>query len=116
MATPTTATTPPVARRKRRIFLWVFLAIQVLFLILVIAGAASGTGSNTTQVASACFHGAWSPLFASQADCVKHYGVALNDAANTGKGIGVFVVVVVWIVVDFLLGLVYGIYRLARRT
>lgn len=32
-----------------------------------------------------------------------------------GKGIGVGLVVIVWVVVDFLLAVSYGIYRLARR-
>lgn len=32
----------PTPRKKRRVFLWVFLVIQVLFLIWIIAGAASG--------------------------------------------------------------------------
>jgi hypothetical protein len=39
----------------------------------------------------------------------------LNDAQNVGKGLGVAVIVIIWIVVDFFLGLGYGIYRLATR-
>jgi hypothetical protein len=44
-----------------------------------------------------------------------HYAHALNDAGNVGKGIGVAVIVIVWVVVDFFVGLGYGIYRLASR-
>jgi hypothetical protein len=92
MATPTT-TTPPVARKKHRVFLWVFLAIQALFLIWVITGAASSGGS--------C-HGL------SAADC--------KTAGDAGHGIAIALQVGVWCFVDFFMGVVYGIYRLARRT
>lgn len=54
-------------------------------------------------------------LFKSQADCNQHYAHALNEATNVGKGIGVAFIVIVWMVVDFFLGLGYGIYRLASR-
>jgi hypothetical protein len=104
-------------RRKRRIFLWVFLVIQVIFIIWIIAGAASkGSGpSVASQVAKTCSNGGWQGLFQSHADCVKHYAVALNDATDTGKGIGIALIVVVWVVVDFFLGVGYGIYKLATR-
>lgn len=110
-------TAPPAAprRRKRRIFLWVFLAIQVIFLIWVITGAMTKTGPTTAQIAQGCYHHAWYPLFKSQADCVKHYGGALNDAGNTGKAIGVGLVIVFWVVVDVILGISYGVYKLATR-
>jgi hypothetical protein len=35
----------------------------------------------------------------------------LNDATNVGNGIAVVFVVVAWMVIDFFLGLGYGIYR-----
>lgn len=110
---------PPAAppRKKRRVFMWIFFAIQVLFIIWIITGVASkGSGpSAATQAANQCANGGWQGLFKSQADCVKHYSVALNDAANTGKGLGVAIIVVVWVVVDFFLAVGYGIYRLATR-
>lgn len=43
------------------------------------------------------------------------YGRTLNDATDTGKGIGVALVIVLWCVVDFLVGGGYAIYRLASR-
>ena len=67
------------------------------------------------QVAQQCSNGGWSPLFKSYADCTKHYGVALNDATNAGKGIGIAIIVAIWVVLDFFLGLGYGIYKLATR-
>jgi hypothetical protein len=104
-------------RKKRRIFLWVFLAIQVLFVILIIVQVAAHPAGPTAaqQAAQTCAHGGWYPLFKSQADCDQHYAVALNDAGNVGKGLGVAAIVIGWMVTDFFLGLGYGIYRLASR-
>jgi hypothetical protein len=95
----------------------VFLTIQVIFIVWIVAGVASkGSGPTAAaQAAQQCANGGWQPLFKSQADCVQHYSVALNDAANTGKGIGVALIVVFWVVVDFFLGVGYGIYKLASR-
>lgn len=106
---------PP--RRKRRIFLWVFLAVQVIFVVWIIAAIVSKPGGQTvaSQVAQTCRNGGWQGLFKSQADCAKHYAVALNDATDTGKGLGVAIVVLVWVVVDFFMGVGYGIYKLASR-
>ena len=52
-------------RRKKRIFLWVFLVIQALFIIWIIAGLATKPGgpSVAQQVAQQCGNGGWSPLF-----------------------------------------------------
>jgi hypothetical protein len=47
----------------------------------------------------------------TQAQCVSFLG----GAAKTGTALGVAVVVIVWVIVDFLLAVSYGIYRLARR-
>ena len=105
----------PPPRKRRRIFLWVFLGIQALFLIWVIAGLFTKNGSTATQVAQACYHHHWWPLFKSQADCVTHYGGALNDAGNLGKGLGIALIIVFWFVVDVIQGVSYGVYRLATR-
>ena len=107
---------PPARRKKRRVFLWVFLAIQALFLIWVIAGAASKNPSTSAQIAQQCYHHAWFPLFKSQADCVTHFGGALNTAGDAGKAIGVGLIIVFWMVVDVILGVSYGVYRLATRS
>jgi hypothetical protein len=47
----------------------------------------------------------------TQAQCVSFLG----GAGKVGTSIGAGLIVVVWVVVDFLLALSYGIYRLARR-
>jgi hypothetical protein len=106
---------PP--RKKHRVFMWVFLAVQVLFLIWVITGVASHPAgpSASAQAAQQCANGGWQGLFKSQADCNQHYAVGLNDASNLGKGLGVALIVVFWCVVDFLMGVTYLIVRLARR-
>jgi len=108
---------PPPKRRKRRIFLWVFLAIQVLFIIWIVTGIATvHTGPTHAQLVSGCYNHAWFPLFKSQADCVKHYGGALNDAGTAGKAIGVGLIIAFWFVVDMILGVSYGVYKLATRN
>jgi hypothetical protein len=102
--------------KKRRVFLWVFLAIQALFVIWLVTGLATvQTGATHAQLASACYHHAWSPLFKSQTDCVTHYGGALTGAGDAGKAIGAGLIVVFWVVVDIILGISYGVYKLARR-
>ena len=107
----------PGPRRKPRVFLWVFLGIQALFLIWIIAGVASHPAGPTAaqQAAQQCANGGWQGLFKSQADCQVHYAHALNEAGNVGKGLGVAAIVIFWVVVDFFVGLGYGIYRLASR-
>ena len=103
-------------RRKRRIFLWVFLAVQVLFILWLVEGlATTHTGATQAQLAQGCYNHAWYPLFKSQADCVQHYGGALQDAGNAGKAIGAGIIVLMWVVVDFFLGVGYGVYKLATR-
>ena len=104
-------------RKKRRVFFWFFLAVQVLFIIWIITGVASKPGgpSVASQTAQACSHGGWRPLFKSHTDCMKHYAVGLNDATDTGKGLGAALIVVLWVIVDFFMAVGYGIYKLARR-
>lgn len=108
---------PRPARKNHHIFMWVFLAIQALFLIWIITGVVSHPAgpSAATQAAQQCANGGWQGLFKSQADCDQHYAVALNDAGNVGKGLGVALIVVFWCVVDFLMGITYLIVRLERR-
>jgi hypothetical protein len=107
----------PAPRKRRRLFLWVFLAIQALFIIWIIVGVTTvHTGPTQAQLAQGCYNGNWYPLFKSQADCVQHYGGALKDAGNIGKGIGVALLTGLWVAVDVILGIGYGIYRLARRS
>lgn len=91
----TTTQTPTTPRRKRRIFMWVFLAVQALFLFWIIAGAHSGSGQPS--------------------DCGSLSAKTCNDASDAGTAIGVILIVGVWCVVDFLMGVGYAVYRLAKR-
>ncbi len=78
-------------RKKRRIFPWIFLAIQVLFLVWIISGASSAASNCDGQVGQA--------LESCQA------GTAV------GAGIGVFLIVFLWVAVDVILGVGYLIFR-----
>jgi len=91
-----TDTPAPPAKKKRRIFLWVFLAVQALFIIWIISGLASSGGDAT--------------------DCGSLSQKACNDASDVGTGIGVVLIVVLWMVVDFFMAVIYGVYRLAKRS
>lgn len=95
--TEITTTTPPpapVARKKRRVFLWTFLAVQALFLLWIFAGVGSA---------------------GTPGDCGTLDAESCEAATAVGTGIGVFMIIVFWMMVDFLLAVGYGIYRLARR-
>jgi hypothetical protein len=86
-----TATAPTATRKKRHVFRWVFLAIQALFLIWIISGTSSAADNCDGQVGQA--------LDACQA------GTAI------GAGIGVMVVIFLWVAVDVILGIGYLIFR-----
>lgn len=104
--------------KRKKVFLWVFLAIQVIFIILLVVQLSGNTNGADVhaEVARQCAHGGWAPLFNSHADCVKHYRVALADAGNAGKGLGAGLLAAIWVAVDIILAVIYGIYRLARRS
>lgn len=98
------------SRRKRRVFLWVFLAIQVIFIIWIIAAISGAAAGINPSVVAQCQHQAAS-MGMTQAQCVSFLG----GAAKTGTAVGVGLVVALWAVTDFIVGATYGIYRLARR-
>jgi hypothetical protein len=97
--------------KRRRIFLWVFVAIQVIFIIWLVVGTASTGSSINASVVAQCHQQAAS-MGMTQAQCVSFLG----GASKTGTALGAAVIVMVWVVVDFLLAVTYGIYRLARRS
>ncbi|MBA5221509.1 hypothetical protein [Streptomyces griseoaurantiacus] len=85
-------------KKRRRVFLWIFLVIQILFLIWVITGAASGSGTPK--------------------DCRGLTGDNLKlceDAGDVGTTIGVGLIIGLWAAVDVILGFSYVVYRLATR-
>ena len=109
--------TEPVAqpKRKRRIFPWFFLAVQVIFLIWLITGLAHGIGPSHAQVVSLCGKGQWRGLFKSYHDCVVHGANGLTAAGDIGKGIAVGLIIGLWVTADFIMLACYGVFRLIRR-
>ncbi|MEU9731115.1 hypothetical protein [Streptomyces sp. NPDC048002] len=88
----------PQPKKRRPVFLWIFLAIQILFLIWVITGAASGSGTPE--------------------ECRGLTGSDLDlceDAGDVGTTIGVGLIIGLWAAVDIILGFSYVVYRLATR-
>lgn len=89
---PPPAVPPADGKPKHRIFLWIFLAVQILFLLWIIVGAARGGSDCESLKADLC-----------------------NDAQNVGKAIGVGLIIFLWAAVDVILGFSYLVYRLASR-
>lgn len=83
-------------KKKRRIFLWVFLVVQALFIVWIISGAMTASGQPE--------------------DCEGLSAETCNAASDVGTGIGVALIIGLWMVVDFFLAVIYGVYRLAKRT
>lgn len=76
-------------KKKRHIFRWVFLGIQVLFLIwIIIALSATGPACAPNLSVEAC-----------------------QAAQGDGTGIGVALHFGLWIAVDVILGITYLIFR-----
>jgi hypothetical protein len=90
---PEGATQP---RKPRRIFMWVFLAIQVVFVYWVFVGSRSGDDKACADLTG---------------DALK----LCQDAGDVGTFIGVGMIVGVWVAVDLILGISYAVYRFARR-
>jgi uncharacterized membrane protein len=93
----TTLNTEVPAKRKKRVFLWFFLAIQAIFIAWIIGGIASAGSS-------------------AAANCGTLSAQTCSDAAALGTGIGVMLIVGLWLATDFIVGMVYGIYRLSTRN
>jgi hypothetical protein len=90
------------------VFPWVFLAVQALFLIWVITAAASGGSIHSDAVAYCHAH---PDQFLPFSECVSSYG----GGAKAGTAIGAGLIIMFWAVVDVILGVSYGVWRLARR-
>lgn len=79
----------PQPRKKRRVFMWVILAVNALFLVWFISGLTSGE------------------------TCTGKTGDALTtcQAGQVGTGIGVFLILFIWALVDVILGVIYMVTR-----
>lgn len=81
-------------KKKHRVFLWIFLAIQALFIIWIAVGAGSappaeGGGGLSQEEA--------------------------QEAQDAGTAIGVGLIIALWAAVDIIVGGSYAVYRLATR-
>lgn len=87
---------PKPKKKRKRVFLWFFLAVQALFLIWLVTGinsVASSAGENCgTLDAKTC-----------------------ADATAIGGGIGAMLIIGLWVAVDFILGISYLIKVAATR-
>lgn len=96
--------------KPKKVFLWVFLATQAVFIIWLVVGLTGNAHSINPDTVAQCRTQA-AGMGMTQAQCLTFLG----SAAKTGTAIGAGLIVVVWVVVDFFLGLTYGIYRLVKR-
>jgi hypothetical protein len=99
---PPTAVGPPVAaiqlpppiqpaRPRRRVFFWIFLTVQAMFVLWIVTGLVAHN------------------------QCTNLSPRGCADAGNVAHGLAVAVQVITWVVVDFLVGGTYAVYRLAGR-
>lgn len=106
-------------RKRKRIFMWTFLAIQAIFiawLITGIASAAHGIPADAhAQALAYCKGNGWSPLFKSYQDCIVHYANGMRGAAEVGSTIGAGLVIGLWVATDVILGIGRLIVVFARR-
>jgi hypothetical protein len=103
---------------KRHLFLYFFLLVQAIFLIWVISGAVSTSNSGAQAHAQAlreCAGTGWQPLYSSYHDCVTNLGNLYSNASSAGKGIGVGLVIALWVVFDVVLMIGRIVVLLSRR-
>jgi hypothetical protein len=102
----------------RHLFLYFFLAVQALFLAWVITGTSSASGNEAQAHAQAvhdCAGQGWKYLYNSYGDCVTKLGSDYKTASDAGTGVGVGLLLGLWIALDVLLLLGRVVVLLARR-
>jgi hypothetical protein len=97
MSTTTTATEPTTERKRRRVFMWSFILVQLLFVAWLIAGIATTAHGASTCTDPALTH----------AECAS--------AAEVGGTIGVGLVIGLWVALDVILGIGRLVVITARR-
>ncbi|MGW7067188.1 hypothetical protein ACWGII_13945 [Streptomyces sp. NPDC054855] len=83
-------------KKPRKVFLWIFLVVQALFVIWIIVGVNSASDDPSCEGLAG--------------DALK----LCQDAGDVGTAIGVGLIIGLWAAVDIILGVTYGIYRLSR--
>ena len=97
-------------REKRRIFLWFFAAVQVIFIIWLVVGIRGNATSINPTVVHQCHEPANLATWGSVQACEN----ALGAAAKVGTGLGVAPIIITWILVNGALGFFHGICLLRR--
>jgi hypothetical protein len=96
--------------------MWSFLAVQALFLAWVIVGCATAhNGASPSDVASQCSGNSWRVLYSSYGDCAKSVNDTMSAAGTIGTGIGLALVVGLWVAVDIILGVTRMVVVFSRR-
>jgi len=103
----------PKPRKRRRVFMWTFLAIQAAFVAWMLSVVFASTGASPADIAQTCGNHAWYPLWKSYSDCAAHSGVvAAHDVA---KGLALTMQIGLWVAVDVILGIGRLVVVFARR-
>lgn len=88
---------PPMVQKKRktRVFTWIILGINVIFLIWIIAGVSSVSSGkcDATMTVAAC-----------------------NSAKAVGGGIGALLIIFLWVAADVILGILWLVTRKKEPT
>jgi hypothetical protein len=110
---------PAHARKRKRVFMWSFLAVQGVFLAVLIAACAAGGSSgsgNHAQAVAQCNNGQWHVIYTSYTDCVN----TLAGASDLGTGIGTAVIAVIviglWVATDVIAGITRMVVVHNRKT
>jgi hypothetical protein len=112
---PAVADVPAAKPRKRkRIFMWFFLAVQAIFIAWLVTGIVSAAHGIPADAHAYCKGNGWSPLFKSYQDCIVHYANGMRGAAEVGSTIGAGLVIGLWVASDVILGIGRLIVVLAR--
>jgi beta-lactamase regulating signal transducer with metallopeptidase domain len=83
------------ARKRRRVFLWFLIGVQILFLIWIIAGTHAAATDHTA--------------------CAGLDAQTCQSAKDAGATIGAGLVIALWAFIDFILLAIYLVVRLSRR-
>jgi len=103
-------------KKRKRIFMWSFLAIQAIFVTWIVAGAAMAHNApSAAEVHRGCDNGGWQALYSSHADCMTHYASLLHSAGDAGTALGVGLVIFLWVAADIILGVSRLIVLTARK-
>lgn len=89
--------TPTEPKKPKRIFMWIFLAIQGIFLFWLIFGITTFGDAPAD-------------------DCGTLDAQTCQDAADVGTTIGIGIILALWAAVDVILGVTWAIIHWARRT